>query len=288
MIKTILVPVAGDERDAACFATAFSVARILGVHVTALHVRVDPAEVAMTMSTEGAGGLLLEGIIDGITRDADEREKRARSGFDAFCAREALATSASPEAGAKPSAELHVETGAEARWMAAYGMTADLIIASRGGRGNSEVARSALETLLLETGRPLLIPGDTSAPPAPAERVAIAWKPVPQAARAVSYAMPFLVRAKEVAVLTVEEDGIGSDDAKRLVSYLAWHGINAAAQQLELGPDGAAATLLGAAAAGSQMLVMGGYGHTRLREWVFGGFTKHALSEAPLAVLMAH
>jgi nucleotide-binding universal stress UspA family protein len=54
------------------------------------------------------------------------------------------------------------------------------------------------------------------------------------------------------------------------------------------GPDGAAATLLSAIAGRADLLVMGGYGHSRVREWVFGGFTQHVLADAPLPVLLAH
>jgi nucleotide-binding universal stress UspA family protein len=287
MIKTILVPATGNQTDAACCAAALAVARAFAAHIDALHVRIDPVEVAVAMSADGAGGTLLEGIIDGLTRDADQGEAKARSRFDEFCMREELPIVAAPAGmSAKPSAQWHVETGQETRWMASYGMTADLVVASRGIPGDNAVARSNLEALLLETGRPLLIPA--AAPPRLAERIAVAWKPTPQAARAVAYAMPFMARAKEVAVLTVEEEEGRQDGAERLVGYLAWHGVKAVAERIAPGPHGPAEALLAAASARAELLVMGGYGHTRLREWVFGGFTQRVLADAPLPVLLAH
>lgn len=171
--------------------------------------------------------------------------------------------------------------------MATYGMTADLIVAARGLPGDDAVARSTLEALLLETGRALLIPSTAEPFPTVAERVAIAWKPTPQASRAVALAMPFLRRAKEIVILTVEEGKEGRDDSERLVDYLGWHGVKASARRLSAGPHGAAETLLVASAA-TDLLIMGGYGHTRLREWVFGGFTQRLLASAPVPVLMAH
>jgi len=287
MIKTILVPATGNETDAAGYAAALPIARLFAAHVDALHVRLDPVEVGVAMSTEGAGGTLLEGIIDSLGRDADEGEAKARASFAAFCAREGLPLVAAAGNGATPSAQFHVETGQEARWVIAYGLTADLAIATKGLPGADAVPRSTLESLLLETGRPLLIPGTAAPSQDFADRVAIAWKPTRQAARAVAYAMPFLARATEVAVLTVEEEG-GGDDAERLVGYLAWHGVNAHADRLAPGADGAAATLLAAASAKAGLLVMGGYGHTRFTEWVFGGFTQLVLDHAELPVLMAH
>jgi nucleotide-binding universal stress UspA family protein len=289
MIKTILVSATGNESDMACWTSALGVARVLDAHIDALHVRIDPVEIAVAMSTEGAGGALLGGIIDDLKRDADEAETRAQSRFVEFCQRKKLPLVSTPaKLSAKPSAQWHVETGQEARWMATYGMTSDLAVASRGVAGDNAIARSTLETLLLESGRPLLIPGGSTASAALAGRVAVAWKPTSQSARAVAYAMPFLARAKKVTVLVVEEEEGRRDAADRLVAYFAWHGIAAAVERLAPGPDGAAETLLAVASDRAELLVMGGYGHTRLREWVFGGFTQHVLAEAPLSVLMAH
>jgi nucleotide-binding universal stress UspA family protein len=289
MIKTILVPANGNDTDAACFVAALPIARSFGAHIDALHARIDPVEVAVTMSTEGAGGMLLEGIIADLNRDADKGEAQARSSFIEFCTRESLLLIAAPTGpDAKPSAQFHVATGQQPRLMAAYGMTADLVVAPRGTPDNNAVARSTLEALLLETGRPLLIPSGSTVSPTIAERVAVAWKPTPQAIRAVAYAMPFLVRAKEVAVMTVEEEEGRRDDTDRLVAYFAWHGIKAVAERLSPGPRSAAETMLAAASNAAGLLVMGGYGHTRLREWVFGGFTQRVLGDAPLPVLMAH
>jgi len=289
MIKTILVRASDDESDSATYAAARCVARRFGAHIDGLHVRLDPVEVAVAMSTEGAGGTLLQGIIDSLERDADAGEAKARSRFMTFCSDADVAFIADPAKSVeRPSAMFHVETGPVARWVCAYGRASDLVIASRGVPGGDAVARSTLEAALLETGRPLLIPAAAMPAPELADRVAIAWKATPEAARALAFAMPFLAHAAELTILTVEEDDGQRDENTRLVRYLGWHGITAHTEQLTPGPDGAAATLLAAAKAKSGLLVMGGYGHTRLREWVFGGFTQYALDHAELPVLMAH
>lgn len=287
MIKTILVP-ATDARSDAIYAAAGCVARLFGAHVDALHVRGDPVEVAAALSADsGAGaGMLLDGIIDSLTRDADAAEARARAAFAEFCARDGMALADTRFSDDKPSAAFRIETGQEAQWMSVHGLTADLAIAVRGSAEEQAVARSTLEALLLETGRPLLIPGPTALAADFVDRVAIAWKPTPQAARAVAAALPFLMRAKAVDVLIVDEDG-GRDGAERLVRYLAWHGITAVTQRLVSGSAGGPAALL-AASAKSGLLVMGGYGHARFREWVFGGFTQAVIDHAELPVLMVH
>jgi nucleotide-binding universal stress UspA family protein len=290
VIKTILVPATGNDTDTASFTAALGIARIFAANVEALHVRLDPVEAAVAMATEGAGGAgLMQGLVDDLERSAGEREAKAQRLFSEFCARERLPVAKTPaEANGKPSAQWHVETGDESRWMVAYGMTADLIVASRGSPGDDAVARSTLEALLLETGRPLLIPSASVPKAAMADTVAIAWKPTPQAARAVALAMPFLARAKEIVVMTVEEEDSRHDETNRLLHNLAWHGFTAVAHRLKPDAHDPAEALLAAVADEAGLLVMGGYGHSRLREWVFGGFTQQVLAVAPVPVLIAH
>jgi len=225
-------------------------------------------------------------LLEQLERDAQEREAKARESFTRFCADARLAETDAPRRrAAQPSAQWHVERGDEPPWIVRYGVAADLILAPRGA-GEEASSRATLEAVLLETGRPLLIPA-AGALPATFERVAIAWKPMPQAARAVAAALPFLSRAREVSVLTVEEATGQSDDAERLVRNLAWHGVAATSKRLDPGRD-AAGALLAAAGGAADLLVIGGYGHSRLREWVFGGFTRRVLAEAPLPLLMSH
>ena len=290
MIKTILVPATGNETDVATFGAALRVARMFAAHLDVLHVRLDTVEVAVAMTADaGGGGALSPGIIEQLEQEVTERETKTQRVFAEFCARQGLDIITAPAKGmTKPSAQWHVETGQEPRWMAAYGMTADLIVASRGSSDDA-AERSILEAVLLETGRPLLIPSAAAPPVAISDKIAIAWKPTPQAARAVALAMPFLSRATEIVVMTVEEEEGRRDDADRLVQSLAWHGFSVTAQRLTPGPHGAAETLLtGAANAKAGLLILGGYGHSRLREWVFGGFTQRVLTDAPLPVLVAH
>jgi nucleotide-binding universal stress UspA family protein len=289
MIKTILVPANGDESDAVAFGTASGLVRQFNAHVDVLHIRVDPVGVAVGMTVDASGGTLMTGLIESLEHDAAELETKVRDSFHRFCERESLTIAAGPgETAGKPSAQFHVETGREQRWLATYGLVADVIVASRDS-GESAGARSALEALVVDTGRPVLIPSAAAPMAAVADTIAIGWKPVPQCARAVAAAMPLLLRAKQIVILTVEEEEDDRrDEAERLVRSLAWHGVAATAERLRPGSQGAAETLFATAKERAGLLVMGGYGHSRLRERVFGGFTQQALAEAPLPVLLAH
>ena len=295
MIRSILVTATGDPADAATFAAALAVARPFGAHLDVLHVRADPLDAGLAMATGAGSGAMTAGLIEQLEADALQRESRAKDGFDRFCAEAGLTVGGTPVGGTPAgqpttrndtaSAEWHVETGREPDWVAVYGRSSDLVVASR---WDGEVlARSTLEAVLLETGRPLLIPGP-SAMPAAIQRVAIAWKPTAQAARAVALAMPFVSRATEIVIATVEEDEDERDEISRLSRHLEWHGLHSTVARMRPGPDGPAATLLSAIIGRADLLVMGGYGHSRMREWVFGGFTRHVLADAPLPVLLAH
>jgi nucleotide-binding universal stress UspA family protein len=145
-----------------------------------------------------------------------------------------------------------------------------------------------IEGALIDSGRPLLIAAASPLTTVP-ETVVIAWKATREAARAVTAALPFLEIARQIVVMTVAEDhGVLEDEAERLMAGLRWRGVPVAVRHLQ--PDGhnAADKLLAAAREDDALLVMGGYGHSRLREWIFGGFTQHVLGGAELPVLMAH
>ena len=288
MIKSILVPATGTETDLTSLTTALKIARDFSAHIDALHVRLDAVDVAVKTASD-EGGPLVEHLIQQLEQDARDREARARRTFENFCRRENLPLVGAPtsEPSRSPSAQWHLETGDEAGTVASRGMLADLVICARSPDAHF-TTRLILESALLNTGRPLLIP---SAAGEPADftggTAAIAWKPTPQAARAVGAAMPLLMRAKDIVVITIEEESAPRqiDD---LVRNLAWHGLTVTAERLAPKRRDPAKTLLEAASKTASLLIMGGYGHSRIREWVFGGFTQQALTEAPLAVLMVH
>jgi len=288
MFRTILVPAPGGTTHDAVFRTALAMARRAAGHLQFLHVRLDIQTMLVAMSTgDYGGGAGIGDVLDSLQRDIDARHDRARKDVLAFCDREHLALADSPLAGA-PSAAFRVETGDEARLLAARARTADLTVLGRAADGEA-VTLDLLEAVLLYGGRPLLIA--PAQPPEPiGRRIAIAWKDTPEAARAVAAATPLLAGAEAVSVFAVQEAaGQDSGSAARLSHALQWH--NAATTLHVIPPAGTdPAEVLLASAAGmrADLLVMGGYSHSRMREAVLGGVTRHVLRAAPLPVLMAH
>lgn len=287
MIKTILVPATGSAGDDAVFATALALARPLAAHVDFLHVRIDGSALALAMTADGGGPAMLGNLSDRLDQEAEQRERQARVAVEGFCRREGLALGAAPPGPDRPSVQWLGAVGREPDWITEYGRAADLIVIGRPG-DEGGLLPETIETVLLDSGRPLLIPGAAALAALP-ETIAIAWKPAREAARAVAAAMPLIVAAKSVVILTVaENEAVASAEDGPLMTALGWHGVQVSARHLLPDRHGAPDTLLAAARDLGALLVMGGYGHSRLREWVFGGFTRRVLEHAEVPILIAH
>jgi nucleotide-binding universal stress UspA family protein len=287
MIKTILVPATGTDRDSAVFASALAVARRFAAHLEFLHVRPDAAAMAVAMAADGGGITMVGSLINQLEDDASRREEKAKQIFQGFCEREGLALRDAPVDSSGPSARWLREIGAEPYWVAEHGRAADLLVIGRPGEDEG-VSLDTIEGALIDSGRPLLIPPTLPLAALP-ETIAVAWKPTAEAARALTGALPFLSFANQIVILTVTEDQRAPEqEADRLMAALRWHGVPVSVRHLQ--PDGGspADTLLSAAREHAALLVMGGYGHSRLREWIFGGFTLRALRGAEVPVLMVH
>lgn len=288
MIKTILVPATGSDADNAVFASALAVARPFAAHLDFLHVRMGAASVALTMSSEGGGSVMVGGLVDRLDDEAGLREGRARRIFDEFCSREGLAVTDAPPGPATASAQWLRQVGVEPFWVTEHGRAADLIVIGRSTDGEG-VAPETIEAALLDSGRPVLIPPTTPIAALP-ETIVIAWKATREAAHAVTAAAPLLTLAKDIHILTVaEEEDLSTEEGAELMRNLRWRGLRVSAERLQPDERSPADTLISAAAERGALLVMGGYGHSRLREWVFGGFTRHVLqTAAAVPVLIAH
>lgn len=284
MIKTILAPATGTDADSAVFAAALAVARPLGAHLDILHVRLESREIAAALAADVGGALVSAALIEKLEAEADQREETAKKAFEAFCERERVCIDAAPAEPGGVSAQWHREVGNEIGWLVEYGRTSDLLVVGRHVEG---AMRETLEAALLDTGRPLLIPGTEPLDP---KTVAIAWKSTREAARAVTAAAPFLATAKRIVIITATEHGrIDRDSGMRLFATLQRHNPATEARYVPASSRGTPETLLATAAeVGAGLLVMGGYSHSRVRELILGGCTEHMLRNAPLPVLMAH
>lgn len=163
---------------------------------------------------------------------------------------------------------------------------ADLTIAAQeGGSGLDALAPQPIHHVILSAGGPVLVLPRGGCGPALGRHVAVAWNGSREAARAAKDALPFLTAAETVSLISAGEDAVATLEAG--VSLLKRHGAPVTAKAIE--PSRAhGAMLLGAAAAeGADLLVMGAYGHSRLREIVLGGATREVLRDARIPVLLS-
>jgi nucleotide-binding universal stress UspA family protein len=164
----------------------------------------------------------------------------------------------------------------------------DLTVVGRPQGGTVGPRMTTLEAVLFESGRPLLIAPPAS-PRSLGDRIVISWNCSTESARTVAYAMPLLLKAREVSVLTVEGSVVPGPSGKELADYLAAHGIEA--RELTVLPGGrkpGAAILEEAHRLGADLLIKGAYTQSRLRQMIFGGATSHILAHTELPVFMAH
>lgn len=159
-----------------------------------------------------------------------------------------------------------------------------------GWEAANSTARMIAEALIFGSGRPVVLLPDSVGVKS-IDHVAIAWDGSRVATRAVADAMPFLARASKVHVLTVvdEKPLKPSEDGERLAALLCTRGVIADAAAIHAEDCPIALTLQDRATEiGADLLVMGGYGHSRIRDFVLGGATEGVLADLRLPVLMSH
>jgi nucleotide-binding universal stress UspA family protein len=175
----------------------------------------------------------------------------------------------------------------------AHGRCAVLFIVGQRDAADSGFADSLVTNVLLSSGRPTMVVPYTGVPAGIGENVLVAWNGGREAARAIGDALPLLERAKRIDVLAVDDDaqpGVAERLAgARLGGWLRAHGITATVARHEVRDIGVGEWLLDRAAdLGSDLIVMGGYGHARMRELVLGGVTRTVVRAMTVPVFMAH
>jgi nucleotide-binding universal stress UspA family protein len=148
-----------------------------------------------------------------------------------------------------------------------------------------------IEAALFQSGRPVIVVPYIQRAGLALDRVLIGWDGSRTAARAIGDAIPLFARAKAVEIVIVATDRAKSDEitGAAIARHLARHGLSVDVKRIVASDIDVASTLLSHAAdSGTDFMVMGGYGHSRLREWVLGGATRGILQSMTVPVLMSH
>jgi nucleotide-binding universal stress UspA family protein len=284
-IRRIVVPLSGVPSDGTALSAAFRIARSHGSHVDGVYLRPDPAE-AIPYFGDTASASIIQDIYEATKAAADAASLLAKQALEdaARSAGAPLVQTLGPAA--RPSARFTDQVGSVDRVIVRKARLADLLVTANLAKSPSALA--AFEAVLIGARRPVLLaPADSGAPLA--ANVVIAWSGSAEASYAVSCALPLLKAAKSVTILSAESALADTLPPSALAGYLALHDVRAVTAPLEIGGKAIGAALIGRTAElGGDLLVMGGYGHSRLREFILGGVTRDVIAHATCAVLMAH
>jgi nucleotide-binding universal stress UspA family protein len=281
MLKDVLVPLIGVPDDANAVDFAVALCRGTEAHLGILEI------VELPVPTSGPWGVMQElGLVDVYKTLREQGEKHAAA-MRHRLAREAM-----------PSDVRLIETlSVDPERMAALSARhVDLIVVAGtpGTTAGAGKVHGYVGVLLMESGTPvLMVPSGASPTRIPARRVVVGWKPTREATRALHDAIPLLQLAERVDVLIVDPNGRatahGEPPGNDVATHLAHHGVNVHVVVEAAGDDTVGTTLLKRAATiEADLIVVGGYGHARLKEWVLGGVTHELLGAAHLPVLFSH
>jgi nucleotide-binding universal stress UspA family protein len=275
MIKDLLINLAIGVGEDATVDYALSLASAFEAHAAAVAFAYEAVPPAMLIDD------VPPAWIDEFRQQAEDAAKAAVARFEAAARRAGVA--------------------AEARWAAAsfvgtadtFGRLArrfDLSVVRQDEPRKSTPAALIIEAALFETGRPVVIVPYIQKGWLKLDRVILAWDGGRSAARAISNALPLLTRAGTIElVMVAERDHDDEMAGADMAQHLARHGLKIEVKQI-VAPDAKAGEVLLSHAAdwSADFLVMGGFGHSRLREFVLGGATRSILEAMTIPTLMAH
>ena len=167
----------------------------------------------------------------------------------------------------------------------------DLAVVGQAEPETSTIDDIIAETTLFESGRPMIVVPYIQKAPLKLDKVMVCWDGSRQAARAIGDAMPLLAKAGKVEIVIIADEPGKQDEIAGvdMGQHLARHGLKVDLERIPRGDvDVADALLSHAADSGADFLVMGGYGHSRLREFVLGGVTRSIFRSMTMPTLMAH
>lgn len=274
MFRSIALPLVTHANGFSTNAYALSIAEMFGASIQGFAFAFDPL-IPVTGPFETPPPALIDELLA-------RSESEARANATAF-ERQAERTAVSVQTQIIPagmSEAVHT--------FAATARSFDLSIVPQYKSEDSSLPNFA-EVVLFESGRPLIVVPYIQHAAASLKRVLVCWDGSRAAARAISDAWPILERAETVEVVTAGHENVVMELQHGLGQHFAQHGVNARLGALSANEiDIANAILSHAADNNATMIVMGGYGHNRMREWILGGVTRTILKTMTVPVLISH
>jgi nucleotide-binding universal stress UspA family protein len=276
MIKDIVVNLAVGERTNQASEYAISLAAAFDAHLTGIAFLYDPI-----VPISGAG------YIPGEVIKSQERDSKAaaKAAIDRFAA-------ASDRTGiSADSLTVSASLAGVGEMFSRIARRFDLSVVGQAEPEKSAIEEIIAEAALFESGRPVVVVPYIQKDPFKLDQVMVCWDGSRAAARAIGDAVPLLKKSKRVEIVIVANERGKADEiaGADLGEHLARHDLNVEVKRTVLGDVDVADVLLSHAAdSGADFMVMGGYGHSRLREFVLGGVTRSIFRTMTVPVLMAH
>lgn len=284
-IRKLLLPLTGTAAGEAALTTSLMIARYWNAHLLALHVRVDSRDVA-PLAGEGLSGAMIEEMMSATEKESGERASAVRIMFERFVTQHDVVVSEARPGAGHASAAFAAVTGREEDIVAQQARLADLTVVPHPDAGDDVSSSDALHAVLFDSGRPVLI-SPRVAPPTVGTRVCLAWNGTAESASSALAALPWMQRAESVRILSAEGYQRRGPAAPELQAYLALHGVKADVETFQpVGSSVGAGLLAAAQRFDCDLLSMGAYSHSRLRQLILGGVTRHVLESANLPVMM--
>jgi nucleotide-binding universal stress UspA family protein len=276
MLKDIIVNLTVDAAHDVAADYAISVGRAFEAHLAGIGFAYEPVIPGSVF-----GSMAVE-LIETQRKEFERAARSAISYFEDAARRVGLAV------------ESRLQTAALAEAAGTFGALArrfDLSVLAQAEPNKLPGRELIIEAALFESGRPVLVVPYIQREGLKLDRVMVCWDGGRNAARAIGDAMPFLARAKAVEVVVIAGDPGKRDEipGADIAHHLARHGLKVTLQRIVVRDLDVANTILSHAAdAGTDFIVMGGYGHSRLREFVLGGATRGMLASMTAPTLMSH
>jgi nucleotide-binding universal stress UspA family protein len=284
-LRCLLVPTAPGVDPTRRLDAALRLGRRLHAHIGVCFMAPGPEHVLAGMaSVVPMDCTTVEAIQQGVREAAAD----GRAALEGWCAREGVPLIAKPERLDATFASWTELSGEVEPLLTLAGRVNDLVIVDRPDP-KVPFTRRALDTALFSVGRPTLIVGDTI-PYDLLDHVMVAWNGSLEATRLIGQSIDLLHEATRVTVLHAKTERFDETRAADLCGYLQWNGVVAEPVTLAVreGTPVGAAILAEAERRGASMLALGAYTHSRVREFLLGGVTRHVIDNAHVPMLMAH
>jgi nucleotide-binding universal stress UspA family protein len=287
MIRRILVVVAGTPCDEKSCQVACLLAKRLGAAAEALAIEIDPSDLMFRLG-EGVSASAIDSIVEAAEKSSSQAAARAKATFEKAAAAAGLELVHVAPAEPKAAAHFYTMQGPAVDVLTQEAALADLVVFGEPGDTAPIDYAAKIQHTLMALRRPVLIArGKVGA--SFGDNILIPFNGTLEAANALTHTSSLLAAARTVEILHLKENegdaGVGADALR----YIQQHGGVASVREMEPSANGIGQDIVEqVVAAGSDLVVMGGYGRSRLREFVMGGATRHLMNHAPVPVLLAH